>query len=143
MIGSEIMGKYITILSGFSVVFNLFTATYAKPDNAADRIPISIHFQAIEEGNGPELFAIPKSSTPKKAIKIQIHCPFLIFSESNMEAKNKVKMGAKYCNVEAIAIGNFCMVKKNNVNANIPATPLKNNHFLLFPNIPIFFLLNK
>lgn len=52
-----------------------------------------------------------------------------------------VKMGEKYCKTTAIAIGKFCSVKKNMVNAAVPNIPLINNHFRLFPNSGSFFRL--
>ena len=44
-----------------------------------------------------------------------------------------VKIGAKYCTVDATAIGMCCIDWKKIVNAIIPLNPRMVNHFLLFP----------
>lgn len=44
-----------------------------------------------------------------------------------------VKIGERYCRVEAIASGKWCNVKKKRVSATIPLVPRSKSHFRLFP----------
>ncbi len=94
------------MFNGVSVAFSRTTEMYAIPENTADITPTIIHDQEILEAR-LEISSLdsPIMKTPISAMRMQIHCAILIRSFKNMEAKSMVNIGAKYCRVEAMAIG--------------------------------------